>query len=217
MCDIYNKLKQAPKWALREITAGRLKGKTDINPQWRYEKLTEIFGTCGEGWKYEIVDFKTIPAAGGEIAAFAKVNLYVKLHDIWSEPITGVGGSMFVEMEKNGLHTNDECYKMAVTDALSVATKMLGMAADVYKGLWDGVKYKQLPPEPKAPTLEERVNAFKEFMHKATLEQMNSESYKQKFDALCKELGEEKAGQLITLHNDRMFDLAQQQEEQANA
>ena len=32
----------------------------------------------------------------------------------------------------------------------------------------------QLPAEKKQPTLEERVAAFKEFMHKATLEQMNS-------------------------------------------
>jgi hypothetical protein len=56
---------------------------------------------------------------------------------------------MLVEQEKNGLHTNDECFKMAVTDALSVAMKSLGMAADVYKGLWDGTKYKTVEPVQK--------------------------------------------------------------------
>jgi hypothetical protein len=215
MCDIYDKLKQAPAWALRPIQAGRLKGKTDINPQWRYEALTEVFGTCGKGWKYEVLDFQTVPSTNGEIAAFASINLYVKIDDAWSDPIPGVGGSMFVEQEKNGLHTNDECYKMAVTDALSVATKMLGMAADVYKGLWDGTKYKQLPAEKKTPTLDDRVAAFKAFMQKATLEQMNSDNYKQKFNALCKELGADKADELTTLHNNRMIDLAEREAIQA--
>lgn len=141
MTEIYNKLKQAPTWALRTITAGRLKGKSDINPQWRYQALDEIFGLCGDGWKYELIEFFTLPGSNNEIAAFARVNLYVKLYGKWSDPIPGFGGSMLVSNEKNGLYTNDEAYKMAVTDALSVATKMLGMAADVYAGKWDGSKY----------------------------------------------------------------------------
>lgn len=193
MCKYYDAMKQAPKWALREITAGRLKGKTDINPQWRYEKLTEVFGTCGDGWKYEVVDFQTVPAANGEIAAFAKINLYVKIDGKWTDPIPGVGGSMLVEQEKNGLHTNDECYKMAVTDALSVAGKMLGLAADVYKGLWDGTKYKELPKE---LTIDERCNAFINYITTATMAQLNDEKVKAKFNALCKDAGADKAEQL---------------------
>ena len=55
--------------------------------------------------------------------------------------IPGIGGSMFVASEKAGLRTNDECYKMAVTDALSVAMKMLGVGADIYMGRYDGSKY----------------------------------------------------------------------------
>ena len=41
---------------------------------------------------------------------------------------------MLAENESRGMHTNDECYKMALTDAISVACKALGFAADVY---WD--------------------------------------------------------------------------------
>lgn len=195
MCKYYDQLKQAPKWALREITAGRLKGKTDINPQWRYEMMTKVFGTVGQGWKYEVIDFQTIPSGTGEIAAFAKINLYVCIDGKWSDAIPGVGGSMFVEREKNGMHTNDECYKMAVTDALSVAMKMLGMAADVYKGLWDGAKYKQLPEE-KTLTVDERCNAFINYITTATMAQLNDEKVKAKFNALCKDAGADKAEQL---------------------
>ena len=35
-------------------------------------------------------------------------------------------------MESKGAYVSDECYKMALTDALSVAMKALGVAADVY-------------------------------------------------------------------------------------
>lgn len=60
----------------------------------------------------------------------------------WSEAIQGIGGSSFVTNEKNGLYTSDECFKMALTDAISVACKALGMGADVY---WDkdSTKYDQ--------------------------------------------------------------------------
>ena len=43
----------------------------------------------------------------------------------------GNGGSMLVENERPG-RTSDECYKMALTDAISVACKALGVGADVY-------------------------------------------------------------------------------------
>lgn len=139
--EIYNKLKQPPKEALRTIQGGRLKGKTDINPQWRYKAMTEQFGVCGVGWKYKVVRVWSEPANDNQIFAFAEVNVYVKI-DEWSAPIPGYGGSMLVEKESAGLHASDEGYKMAVTDALSAAMKMLGVAADVYAGLWDGIKYK---------------------------------------------------------------------------
>jgi hypothetical protein len=67
---------------------------------------------------------------------------------------------MLVEIEKEGkpeerLHTSDEGYKMAVTDALGTALKMLGVGADVYAGRWDGSKYKDEPvaTAPKATVL----------------------------------------------------------------
>ena len=141
---VWNALKQPPASALREIKGGRLKGMTDVNPQWRYQAMTEQFGQCGVGWKYEVEKVWSEPLEDNQILAFAKVNVYVSNGEgIWSEPIPGIGGSMLVSKESAGLHASDEGYKMAVTDALSVAMKMLGVAADVYAGLWDGKEYKE--------------------------------------------------------------------------
>jgi hypothetical protein len=99
----------------------------------------------------------TEPGSDGQIFAFAKVSLFYKVaslasspipDDVWSDPIPGIGGSMLVAKEKSGLRSNDEAFKMATTDALSVALKMIGVAADIYAGLWDGTKYKEGEAKP---------------------------------------------------------------------
>ena len=139
--DIYNAVREVPKEAQKAIGGGRLKGMTDINPMWRIKKLTEVFGVCGFGWKYEIVNkWVETSMAKDEITANVEINLYIKMNDEWSEPIPAVGGSMLVANERNGLYVNDECYKMALTDAISVACKSIGMGADIY---WqkDNTKY----------------------------------------------------------------------------
>ena len=144
---IYNKIKEVPTEAQKPITGGRLAGMTDIKPMWRIEKLTEIFGPVGLGWYAPISKKEIIDGANGEKIAIVDINLFVNYkvpynleEDLWSEPIIGTGGSSFVAKEKNGLYTSDECFKMAYTDALSVACKMLGMGANVY---WGDSKYKK--------------------------------------------------------------------------
>ena len=156
--EIWDALKQPPPSALRAIMGGRLKGKTDISPQWRYEAMTEKFGPIGVGWKYTIDRLWSEPGPDDQMFAFAQVTLYFKNGDEWSEAIPGIGGSMLVEKETSGPHANDEAYKMAVTDALSVAMKMLGVAADVYAGKWDGAKYKtEAAPAPVTKAEPERI------------------------------------------------------------
>ena len=141
--DNYNKLRKPPAEALKQILGGRLKGMTDIKPQWRYEVMTEVYGPCGTGWKFQVEKLWTEPGSEGQVFAFASILLFVKENSEWSGGIPGIGGSMLVEMEKKGLHSSDEGYKMAITDALSTALKMLGVGADIYSGLWDGLKYRE--------------------------------------------------------------------------
>lgn len=142
--EIYERVRQVPTSAQREIQAGRLKGKTDINPMWRIKALTEQFGPCGIGWKYTITDKRLENGANNEVSAFVDIALFIKVDGAWSDAIPGTGGSAFVASERNGLYTSDECFKMALTDAISVACKALGFGADVY---WakDATKYTPRP------------------------------------------------------------------------
>lgn len=144
----WDAMKRPPATALKTIKAGRLSGMTDVSPQWRLQVMTEQYGECGIGWYYTVERFWTEPGAAGELMAFVHVHLHTKTPEGWSAPITGIGGSALVAKESAGLRANDEGYKMATTDALSVAMKQLGVAADIYMGLWDGSKYKEQPKEP---------------------------------------------------------------------
>lgn len=136
--EIYEKVRSVPQNAQKPIEGGRLKGKTDINPMWRIKILTETFGPCGIGWYYKTTKQWT-EQHGEEVAAFVNIELFVKYGDEWSQPIFGVGGSMFVEVQRTGVYVSDECFKMATTDAISVACKQLGIGADVY---WEKDKTK---------------------------------------------------------------------------
>ena len=129
---LYNKFMNTPKEAQKTIKGGRLNGFTDINPMWRFKMLTEAFGPCGIGWKYEITDQRIIPGPDGKSAAFVDILLFYKQDGQWSEGIPGIGGSAFVAKESGGLHMSDECFKMALTDAIGTACKALGMSADIY-------------------------------------------------------------------------------------
>lgn len=154
---IYDKVREVPQEAKKPIEAGRLKGMTDINPMWRIKSLTEQFGPVGIGWRYDITDKRLCPGADGTIAAFVDINLYHKEDDAWSEAIPGTGGAMFVSKEKNGLYTDDECFKKALTDAISVAAKALGVGANVY---WDKdrSKYDKKPQDaPQEPSEDDRL------------------------------------------------------------
>lgn len=155
----YELSRSVPENAQKPIKAGRLKGMTDINPMWRIKKLTEMFGVCGIGWKTEIVRTWLDEGANGEIVANVEILLFIRDEGEWSEGIPGIGGSKLVAKEREGMYTDDECYKKAHTDAISVACKALGIGADIY---WnEGTKYsgsqKEDPPKQNKLTYEDAL------------------------------------------------------------
>lgn len=127
-CDV-------PADALKAIKAGRLRGMTDVNPMWRMKRMTEIFGPIGFGWKYTI-DRLWTETYGEEVKCFCNVSLFVRDPETkeWSDAIPGSGGSAIVSVESKGNYVNDEGYKMALTDALSIAMKPLGIGGNIWYG-----------------------------------------------------------------------------------
>lgn len=211
--ELYNRVRNVPQNAKKTIGAGRLKGMTDINPMWRIKTLTENFGVCGIGWKTQIVRTWNDSGANGEMVTNVEILLYVKVDNAWSEGIPGIGGSKLVAKESAGLYTDDESYKKAYTDALSVACKAIGIGADVY---WDkdDTKYDNKtasgdkgsssprPVEDRNKTIEAlikdtsvtwvQVNEWveKSYGKKNSLDELTEEQYQKLETALRKKKGE---------------------------
>lgn len=184
--SIFNKVRKVPDNALKQINAGRLKGMSDVNPVWRILAMTDTFGVCGVGWKYEITKQWT-ETYGNEIKGFCNINMFIKVDGEWSDAIPGTGGASFVAMERNGAYVSDEVYKMALTDALSVAMKSIGVAADIYfsKGADLGTKYAineqaangSLPTQSTDPNFEAILANIKAARNTDELKQIWDECY----------------------------------------
>ena len=138
--DLYNAVRTVPQEAQKGFNNGSFSG-TDINPMWRIKTLTEHFGKCGVGWWIDEVERWT-ESYEGEQLVFVKIHLYIKEDGEWSKPIVGIGGNKTVQQFSQKKKVSDESYKMAYTDAISVACKALGFGADIY---WqnDPTKYTQ--------------------------------------------------------------------------
>ncbi len=224
----WKKLATPPPEAMKTITGGRLSGFTDIVPQWRYKIMTEVYGPCGIGWKFEIEKLWTEQGVDGGVMAHARVAVYTYTYrdagdPEWSEPIPGVGSSMLIANEHAGLHANNEAFKMAVTDALGTALKMLGVASDVYEGRFES-KYQQpekpahkpkprkaAPPPDDGPPIEAyespptswNKDGYVEPAPNEALQKLNPPQARQKFGTMVR-LAREHAGM------DRHVDLARE-------
>lgn len=142
--NIYDKVRAVPDEAKKTIQGGRLKGMTDINPMWRIKVLTELFGPCGTGWWTENERYTSEDGQNGERAICCELDLFYDVGDgETSKPVHGVGGALIVAKEKNGFRLDDEAWKKARTDAISVACKSLGIGADVY---WQADRTKYSTP-----------------------------------------------------------------------
>lgn len=201
--EIYDRVRSVPAHAMKPIVGGRLKGKSDINPMWRLKKLTEVFGPCGIGWWYDIIGERLeADPTTKQIAAFVDIKFYYIDPDSGavSHGIPGTGGSTFVAKERDGLSMSDECFKMALTDAISVAAKAIGVAADVY---FEKDKTKYNVPQAKAPEPQkdadyycercgQKIGIYKDSNGKGISIKKWADGSKEKFgEVLCKPCYEE--------------------------
>ena len=148
----YNAGRAVPKEAQKPFSNGKFSG-TDINP---IKKLTEMFGPAGIGWYVDDVT-ERCEIHGETTISIVNLNLYIKVDGEWSKPIYGTGGNVLLRKGS----ASDEGYKMAYTDALSVACKALGIGADIWFAN-DNTKYTVETEEPKPAPKEAPKPAPKE-------------------------------------------------------
>lgn len=105
----------------------------DVNPQYRIQCLTEQFGPCGSGWGYDILE-RWREKWGDAECCYVMLRIWYYEGDIRCETGPQIGGTVVQ-------YSPDECWKMSITDALGKCAALLGVAADIYLGVFD-TKYR---------------------------------------------------------------------------
>lgn len=136
-----------------------------VNAEYRWKRMTELFGPIGVGWGFEvrhreIIEGGPLTRGKGEqetIVATAQVHtVRVRVWYIWNgerREVDGVGHTPFVFANQYGVQTDWDYEKKSITDALSNAMRYLGLAGDVFMGFFD------VPGYVESRQLEERIEA----------------------------------------------------------
>jgi hypothetical protein len=123
---------------------------TSIKAAYVIERLNDVFGPCGIGWRYVHSPFEDVPSDDGRLEMVTEVAFQYRVteesgcgrvtwtngwqygsDDGWSEPIFACGGK---SLGRGGAPYTD-ARKSAVTDGLTKAASMIGVGHQVFKGL----------------------------------------------------------------------------------
>lgn len=154
--ELWNQLFQTDKKEVQPITGKGYKGDSP-KPYYLIEKCTAMFGPCGIGWGYKIVDHGfndyKYQEPVGSTGAFVErtiinhwciVEFWYKWKGEKSEPIQQFGGTLAGNKTSTGKQQLDEdACKKSVTDALVKCMSCIGIAGDIFSGRWDDSKYHQ--------------------------------------------------------------------------
>ena len=148
--EIYEAVRTAPASAVKRITGGSYgaAGLSDINPQWRIERMTALFGPVGKGWTWEPVE---VFEREGVLFGHVVVKYLDKESGQYSAPIHGYGGTQF------GRKDDSDIYKSTMTDAVSNALRYLGVGADVWYSASKSSEQNQFDTKFSAPPVIETI------------------------------------------------------------
>ncbi|BBP60404.1 hypothetical protein [Pseudomonas sp. St316] len=133
---------------------GGFKG-TAIKPTYLMHKATEVFGPCGEGWGWTVLEERF--DEGGPLQAPTKEwpdapRINAKLHTLKLElwylgkdgqkcTVQHYGHTPFVHLQQGKIVTDWEAAKKSLTDAMGKCLQPLGFSADIHMGLFDDAAY----------------------------------------------------------------------------
>lgn len=125
---------------VKPITGKQYKGNSP-KPYWIVQRLTEEFGPCGQGWGYSILNERMERLTDTDVLHVAVVRLWYELEGKRGE-VEQIGQTKAVYKTSGGsLLVDEDAPKKSVTDALVKCASYIGVAADIFSGMWDDSKY----------------------------------------------------------------------------
>lgn len=125
---------------VKPITGKQYKGNSP-KPYWIVQRLTEVFGPCGLGWGYSILNERMERLTDTDVLHVAVVRLWYVLDDKRGE-VEQIGQTKAVyKTNAGGMMVDEDAPKKSVTDALIKCASYIGFAGDIFSGMWDDSKY----------------------------------------------------------------------------
>jgi hypothetical protein len=127
-----------PDKFLKKISGKDYRGNSP-NATYIVKCLTSLFGKCGEGWGYTVKD-----------QGFYSFENRVVLHWVIIKFWTGSRDNYFEQFgqtkaayptQQSTYKVDEDAPKKSITDAITKAASHLGIASDIYLGLYDDNKY----------------------------------------------------------------------------
>lgn len=111
------------------------------SPYWIVKRATEIFGPCGIGWGYNIVNERIERFSETDTVHIAMVEVWY-MQDGKRGSFQHIGQTkMSYKTSKGGVMLDEDAPKKSVTDALVKGLSMIGFAGDIFLGRWDDSSY----------------------------------------------------------------------------
>lgn len=139
---------------VKKITGKSYQGDSP-SPYYLARRATEVFGPCGIGWGYDIIDERIedgalISPGFNERISVARVRVWYLWNGARGE-VEHIGGTVFSGKRGNGkVFTDEDAPKKSVTDALVKALSLIGFAGDIFSGRWDDTRYHEAPQQETA-------------------------------------------------------------------
>jgi len=117
---------------------------TAINHNYQIKRATELFGPCGFGWGYDVINASIID---GAMVSNTQTKVSSVQIEFWYKhqgevcKFSHFGQTPFVSIGKDEkVNTDDDAHKKSLTDAIGKSLSMLGFSADIYgQGSGDNV------------------------------------------------------------------------------
>ncbi|WP_312141271.1 hypothetical protein [Stutzerimonas nitrititolerans] len=142
--------KTDPKFTKEYTGPGGFTG-TAVNAQYLAMRATEVFGPCGTGWGYSVLEERFDiggPLTNKEGAVLANAQVHTLKVELWyigadgeRKTVMHYGHTPFVTQNKFGIATDFEAPKKSLTDAIGKCLSQLGFSADIRLGLYDDIHY----------------------------------------------------------------------------
>lgn len=131
---IWNAVEKTDPRFTKQVNMGRK--FTSVDGQYVIKRMTEVYGTIGEGWTWDaehsVLELKDRTLAVSDVRV--KVNGEAGIRQ-WG-PVRATN-----ELVSAKGRFDEDAFKKATTDALTKALSHVGIAADVYLGMFDDNKY----------------------------------------------------------------------------